>query len=172
MGKGLANFKPRARATATGSACSCAGASSASAESPRRRPGRFAQRSPHEDWEDLVLHWAALTSRWEGFRFQWGAYQQKRHLASSRFAKASPVRIRQRIHFGQQAKMRKRHKAKHTGRAELTRSIRSRSRRLTPSGIAVAGGGESVARETEPQRIPFGAAWQAGVASDTRRLQL
>ena len=66
----------------------------------------------------------------------------------------------------------KRHKAKHTGRAELTRSIRSRSRRLTPSGIAVAGGGESVARETEPQRIPFGAAWQAGVASDTRRLQL
>ena len=66
-----------------------------------------------------------------------------------------------------------RHKAKHTGRARaVTSEYRSRSRRLTPSGIAVAGGGESVARETEPQRIPFGAAWQAGVASDTRKLQL
>ena len=43
-----------------------------------------------------------------------------------------------------------------TGRAGLTRSIRSQSRRLTPSGDAVASGGDSVARETVPQRLPFG----------------
>ena len=97
MGNGLANFKPRARATATGSARSCAGVSSASAESPRRRPGRFAQRSPHVDWEDLLFQWAALVSPWEGFRFHWVAYLQLRNLASSRIAKASRVRIRSRI---------------------------------------------------------------------------
>ena len=83
----------RARgATATGSGRSCAGVSVASARRPRRRPGRFAQWPPHVDWEDLFFHWAALRSLWEAFRLHWAAYLQKRHLASSRVAKASRVR--------------------------------------------------------------------------------
>ena len=41
--------------------------------------------------------------------------------------------------------------------AALNPQRRSRGRR-----------GESVARETEPQRIPVGAAWQAGIASELR----
>ena len=94
VGRGLADFKTRARATATGSARSCAGVSSASAKSPHRRPGRFAQRPPHVDWEDLLLHWAALVSLWQDFHFHWVAYLQLRHLASSRIAKASRVRNR------------------------------------------------------------------------------